>query len=724
MSRSVVIFLSIFLLNSQNKNGQSLFQSLMSDSLLFSSCLSPGLSLDLTQDLKVLTNLWTSAPKYSNKKLLAGWLLSCCNLEFTNDIIINATFDTTKFRQKCRPYLTQLLNDIATRLQSIGRMYLARKKVQKKRSQQERKKIKKGRNKRLKQKLSETSLQMLSSDEQSLASIATEYSSSPHRHQPEAVISGSALETNSLISVEAEGIPFSSSTSASMQRSFSSVANEKSKNMKSLEGKKPLSQPMTKRLKETLSAYSSPPKKKPVHPSSSSTSVSQRSLQPPASSALLDTSTGSSDLMMEQIKYLKSDLNSALSHKQHASEFSQMREMMKTVMREIQTLRHSEDRRSYSSPASHSVPRTKTLSHNSSENQFELKDNLNSMFSQILNIQKDLSEQKALSSNISLQLQEQSQVILTSLSQQAKKPSSSASEATSEALQDQNEEFYLQQKKYENELEKLTQLLQHKDQNIQKEVIQKNNLQREINELKRETERQQSLLSELERNFTQKKRENEMSKQMVERLEREHGVKQRELMSQIHSTVSQLQGTQEELENYQRNVNELKLNYQNSLLEISVLKREIQNKEKERQEKERQERVREERERHEREGQETQESKAMRDSFENQKIEFQQKIAELEKKNLVMEQSAGSLHAEKTRMTQEMMQQQDLINQFRSQALERETLTKSLERKIVTLEKEEQIHREAIAEKDRYVGTIQAKLSELELKVLNLTNLI
>jgi chromosome segregation ATPase len=394
------------------------------------------------------------------------------------------------------------------------------------------------------------------------------------------------------------------------------------------------------------------------------------------------------------------------------------------VMREIQTLRHSEDRRSYSSPASHSVPRTKTLSHNSSENQFELKDNLNSMFSQILNIQKDLSEQKALSSNISLQLQEQSQVILTSLSHQTHKPSSSASEATSEALQDQNEEFYLQQKKYENELEKLTQLLQHKDQNIQKEVIQKNNLQREINELKRETERQQGLLSELERNFTKKKRENEMSKQIVERLEREHGVKQRELMSQIHSTVSQLQGTQEELENYQRNVNELKLNYQNSLLEISVLKREIQNKEKERQEKERQERVREERERHEREGQETQESKAMRDSFENQKIEFQQKISELEKKNLVMEQSAGSLHAEKTRMTQEMMQQQDLINQFRSQALERETLTKSLERKIATLEKEEQIHREAIAEKDRYVGTIQAKFSELELKVLNLTNLI
>jgi hypothetical protein len=677
----------------------------MSDLLLLS------LGLDISQDLKVLTKLWTSSPKFANKKLLAGWLLSCSNLEFTNDIIINATFDTSKFRQKCRPYLTQFLNDIATRLQSIARMYLAKKKVQKKRIQDRQKKkkmmmtrrrtMKKGRKKRSTSSSTSSShgdmtvrqQSSISDDEQSLASIDTEYSMTSPPYQQDVIV-GSALETNSSIIVEDSPIVSSNP----------SVGHESHKT-KSLELKKPLTQSMTRRLKETISAYSPTPKKKSSQPSS----ISQRSSSQLSSSTALPSS-GSTDLMMEQVKYLKNDLSIALSHKQHSSELSQMREMMKTVLSEIKSLRHSDGsyqdhHRSHSSPSSHSLSRTRHHSNHTreSDNQStELQHNLHSMFSQILNIQKDLSEQKILSSNISLQLQEQSQVILTSLNtqqQQTNKLSSttfsSSSEVNSEALQDQKEEyFYLQQQKYENEIEKVTHLLQHKDQILQKELLLRNNLQERF--------------YEIERNYQQQKKENERNQKMIQKLEKEHSAKQRELMCQIHATVSQLQGTQDELENYQKNVNDMNLNYQNSLLQITNLKSQLFVKEQQAAALAETEVVA-----INKEVKKYQE----KEFYEIEKNKFQQKILELEKKNQMMEESIGSLQTEKTQMIQEIIQQKELVNQLTSQTNEKEILTKNLQKKIEIFEKEEMCHHELIAEKERAIKTIQMKFSELQLKV-------
>jgi hypothetical protein len=665
--------------------------------------------------------MWKASPKYSNKKLLAGWLLSCSNLEFTNDIIINATFDTTKFRMKCRPYVTQLLNEIATKIQSLSRMHLAKKKVQKKRIQQK-KKLKKLKNKRLKEKLSSSGLKLSSGlmrDDHSMTSIGTEYSSSLSPSPRNEVNIGSALEGGSISSISTDLGPFQSSLH-SISTTYTPMKNGKKQ--------KPLSQPMIRRMKETITAYSS------TNPSpagagagagghvkkkrTSTNSLSQGSLtQPPSSS--------SPSLLMEQVKYLKNDLTSSLHHRQNSSSFSsssdsEMKEMMKNVLSEIKALRsdqgnnnnHNNNTTILTPQQMMSMPSSSSYS-SSSENQTEIKQNLDTMLSQILHIQQDLTEQKELSTNISLQIQEQHQAMIL----MKKTTSSSEVEVdvgSGTTHQDNGgagrhvkevDEYELKIKKYEGEVEKLQQLLMKKDKELQLESQQYQNirhsLQKEITEMTFHLDSEREKVRELEQKHARKCDENTVLKENIYQLEQNHSHKQQELMLQIQQTVRELSVTKEEIENYEKNILELNSNYSNSLLQNTILKSEIEKYKIENEMKQKQ----------------------INENVKNEKKKSIQQLDESQKKINECEQLILLLNEEKRQLLDEIAQQKILIsNTTTTQATHATQLQrqqeneKKLQNDYENLLKETNHLRELIVEKDAYTQSLQSKFSELEIK--------
>jgi hypothetical protein len=80
-----------------------------------------------TQELIELFSIWKKIPSLANKRLVAGWILSCTNLEFTEDVIIAANFDHSKLRERVVAELVQTIHDKAIKLQSVARRYLAKK---------------------------------------------------------------------------------------------------------------------------------------------------------------------------------------------------------------------------------------------------------------------------------------------------------------------------------------------------------------------------------------------------------------------------------------------------------------------------------------------------------------------------------------------------------------------------------------------------------------------
>jgi chromosome segregation ATPase len=76
-----------------------------------------------------LLRLWRVAPRYANKSLVGTWLLSCSNIEFENDIIVNAGFDHYKFKEKCVSQLIYFINKITIRIQTVIRAFIARRYV-------------------------------------------------------------------------------------------------------------------------------------------------------------------------------------------------------------------------------------------------------------------------------------------------------------------------------------------------------------------------------------------------------------------------------------------------------------------------------------------------------------------------------------------------------------------------------------------------------------------
>ena len=640
--------------------------------------------------------MWNASPKYSNKKLLAGWLLSCSNLEFTNDIIMNATFDTTKFRMKCRPYVTQLLNDIATKIQSLIRMYLAKREVRKIRIQQK-KKLKRLKNKRLKEKLSSTENngQKLRSSEEitrndSLTSIGTEYSSSSPRNE---ITFGSALEGSMSSSITSEFAPFQSSihfSSTSPLTNFSQ--RSKVKKLPLSQKQKPLSQPITRRMKEVNTAYSSNASK-----TQTNSSFSQGSLAHPSSS--------SPSLLMEQVKVLKNDLAAALHHRQISSSSlpsssdSEMKEIMKNVLSEIRALRSNQGNNNNTRATIPANPL------HMEENQTELKQNLDVVLSQILHIQQDLSEQKVMSTNISLQLQEQHQAMIL-----MKGLGSRSNEFNDEIQQDEQEKRSFQMKdleskvvKYEMEVEKLRHLLMNKDKESQRELQKvinaKNYLQKELNEVTSNLDHQKELVKELERRNAMRSQENELLKENFHKFEQNNLQKQQELMSQIHQTVDQLSVTKEEIKNYEQNISELNSNYSNSLFQITILKSEIQKLETN-------------------QGRELNDENMRRVENENQRL--QQQFNDSQRRMKELEQSTLSLKEEKIKLLDEIAQQKTLISgataTHAKDLQQYQTKEKRFQDDYETLLKETNRLKELMVEKDAYTQTIQRKFSELESK--------
>lgn len=76
-----------------------------------------------------MLRLWRVAPRYANKSLVGTWLLSCSNIEFDNDIIVDAGFDHFKFREKCVSQLMYFINKITVRIQAAIRGFIARRYV-------------------------------------------------------------------------------------------------------------------------------------------------------------------------------------------------------------------------------------------------------------------------------------------------------------------------------------------------------------------------------------------------------------------------------------------------------------------------------------------------------------------------------------------------------------------------------------------------------------------
>lgn len=590
---------------------------------------------------------------------------------------------------KCRPYITQFLNEIATRIQSLGRMYLARKRVQKKRLLHQ-KKMKKLKNKRLKEKLSESSLTKPSDDlfrNTSTTSVGTEYS-----HRNETMI-GSSLEGNSSIITDLHpGSLYQTSVESQKKKSSPSSRRGKVK-------PKSATPSMIRRMKETVTAYSLTTKK----------NSPRSAIQPPSSmshTSLMDSSGHMSAELYDQVKHLKNDLSMAFNHHRSPSkdiELSHMKDIMTTVLSEIKALRQGNNNQ-FPSRGSTRSP----LSENISDNQSNLKQNIDSMLSQISNIQKDLSEQKELSSTISLQLQEQNQVMISSLAKS--EVSRKDSNLTNEIKQDEKEKNSLKLKTLEIslensqlEIERLKQTLATRDREYQKEQLKssmnRSNIQKEFHELKAQLQDLTDQLKDVTKNYEEKIKENDHLKQNISKLEKENVMKQQELRNHISLTVDKLQSTQQELEVSQSNADELNQSYQNALLKITYLQSQVAGME--RQLTDVQDKT-------------TNNLRHEIQRLETENFDLQQKLLESERKASIVEKSRVSEQEEIKKLVEEIAKYKLLLSQSENESSQK--LATYYE--VQELRQETQNLKSSIAEKENYISTLQAKFSELEIKVL------
>lgn len=83
----------------------------------------------ITEDMIELLNMWELSPRYRNRSLIGGWLLSCTNLEFAEEVIISANFDHTKLRERCLSELVRFVNSHVVKVQALVRGFITRCKI-------------------------------------------------------------------------------------------------------------------------------------------------------------------------------------------------------------------------------------------------------------------------------------------------------------------------------------------------------------------------------------------------------------------------------------------------------------------------------------------------------------------------------------------------------------------------------------------------------------------
>ena len=305
------------------------------------------------QDIVELFRLWQISPRLANRSMIGTWLLSCSNIEFSNDVIINASFDHFKFHEKCVAQLIYIINTSVIKIQTVVRIFLARLYVSRLATLRRQKKKHKQNAKKMRtysspmQRHVSVNTSALSDDE---SSIVTEYSQT----EP-----GKSLENASVHTVHTE-------------QSYNSLSSEGSRTNRSrvVELKPSASTLRDRSLRErsVLAVYTNPlsrtapsgrPKKKPskkqteiaLQISKNAMQSELQTLRDEIGSVLLgfdEELRGVKQNLCASPQYRPSDVgaagpNNVLNEVSHIceSELQPVKEMMAMVLKEISSLKGS-----------------------------------------------------------------------------------------------------------------------------------------------------------------------------------------------------------------------------------------------------------------------------------------------------------------------------------------------------------------------------------------------